>query len=49
MASRKSDLRNRVSPAKAREILRDGEILGKPLTKKSKRFFGVQADRAKRK
>ena len=29
------------SPAKARKILRDGKIRGKPLTPAQKRFFGA--------
>lgn len=32
-----------VSPAKARKILEDGEIDGKPLTEKQRRFFGLIA------
>lgn len=32
-----------VSKAKAKEILRDGEIGGKPLTEAQKGFFGVIA------
>lgn len=29
-----------LTKAKARKILKDKEIMGKPLTKKQKRFFG---------
>ena len=36
-----------VSPEKAKKILRDGEIRGKKLTAKQKRFFGWQAGGAK--
>lgn len=32
-----------VTPAKAKKILKDGKIRGKPLTEKQKRFFGAQA------
>ncbi len=32
-----------VSKAKARKILRDGKIRGKPLTAKQKRYFGLIA------
>lgn len=32
-----------VSRKKARQILRDDEVRGKPLTKKQKRFFGLIA------
>lgn len=32
-----------VSPTKARKILRHGEISGRPLTAKQKRFFGLIA------
>lgn len=35
------------SPAKARKILRDGEVDGRPLTAKQKRFFGAIAGRDK--
>ncbi len=37
-----------VSAAKASKILSDGEINGKPLTAKQKRFFGRLAGGAKR-
>ncbi len=36
-----------VTPAKAREILRDGSVNGKKLTKKQKKFFGRIAGGAK--
>ncbi len=32
-----------VSPAKARKILSDKSIRGKPLTDKQRKFFGVRA------
>lgn len=32
-----------ISKSKAREILRDGTVRGKPLTNKQKRFFGAIA------
>lgn len=31
----------RMSPAKARKILKDGKVHGKPLTAKQRRFFGA--------
>lgn len=37
-----------VSLTKARKILEDGEINGKPLTAKQKKFFGRLAGGAKR-
>ena len=37
-----------MSPTKARKILKDGEIDGKPLTTKQKKFFGRLAGGAKR-
>lgn len=37
------------SPAKAREILRDGSVRGKALTKKQKGFFGARAGSPERK
>lgn len=40
MAKRKS---RTVSPEKARKILEDGEIRGKPLTERQKRFFRARA------
>ncbi len=36
-----------VTPAKAKKILRDGEVHGKPLTEKQKKFFGRIAGGAK--
>lgn len=39
MAKRRSP----VSQSKAKEILRDGTVHGKPLTKKQKAFFGARA------
>lgn len=33
----------KISVAKAKKILRDGKIGGKPLTAKQKRFFGARA------
>lgn len=33
----------RLTRAKAKEILRDGKVHGKKLTKKQKRFFGARA------
>lgn len=38
-----------VSPAKARKILRDGSIRGKPLTKKQRGLFGMCAGKSKKK
>ncbi|MFW6090150.1 MAG: hypothetical protein ACODAB_10380 [Gemmatimonadota bacterium] len=32
-----------VPPEKARKILRDGEVNGKPLTEKQKKYFGAIA------
>lgn len=37
-----------VSAAKAKKILKDGSVDGKPLTEKQKRFFGRIAGGAKR-
>jgi hypothetical protein len=42
MAKRKHN-RAPVSREKAKKILRDGEIRGKPLTARQKRFFGLIA------
>ena len=43
----------KVTQKKAKEILRDGEVGGKPLTKKQKGFFGARAggapDKSKKK
>lgn len=36
-----------VTPAKAREILRDGMVHGRPLTPKQEKFFGRIAGGAK--
>lgn len=33
----------KLTKRKARKILRDGEVHGKPLTKKQKGFFGARA------
>lgn len=33
----------KITPAKAKKILRDKEVRGKPLTAKQKRFFGAIA------
>ncbi len=38
-----------LTKTKAKEILRHGEVHGKPLTKKQKGFFGAMAGGAKRK
>jgi hypothetical protein len=35
--------KKRVSQQKAKKILRHGEVRGKPLTKKQKKFFGAVA------
>lgn len=35
------------SPTKARQILRDGTVHGKPLTGKQERFLGAVAGKAK--
>ena len=37
------------SPAKAREILHDGTVHGKPLTEQQRRFMGARASGAPRK
>lgn len=42
MAGRKG----RVSASKAKEILRHGEVRGKPLSKAQKGFFGARAGNA---
>ena len=39
MAKRK---KKKISRAKARKILHDGSVRGKPLTAKQKRFFGAR-------
>ena len=38
----------KMTPAKARKILRDGKIRGKPLTKKQKAYFGRIAGKSKK-
>lgn len=38
-----------VTPTKARKILRDGKVYGKPLTKDQKGFFGAVAGKQKKK
>lgn len=38
-----------VTPQKAKKILEDGSVHGKPLTKKQKGFFGAQLSALKRK
>lgn len=35
--------KKKLTPEKARKILRDGEINGKPLTEKQRKFFGAIA------
>lgn len=40
---------NAVTPAKAKKILKDGTLHGKPLTDKQRKFFGAIAGRAKKK
>lgn len=40
---RRTKRRVTVSRKKARKILRDGEIRGKPLTKRQRRFFGISS------
>lgn len=47
MAKRKTE-KAPVTPTKAKKILRDGTLNGKPLTKKQKLFFGRIAGGAKR-
>jgi len=37
-----------VTQAKAKKILKDGEVNGKPLTEKQRKFFGRLAGGAKR-
>lgn len=39
----------KLTKAKAKKILRHGEVHGKPLTKKQKGFFGARAGGARRK
>lgn len=43
MAKRPSQRKDAPSPAKAREILRDGTAHGQPLTRKQQGFFGALA------
>lgn len=38
---------SKISPAKAKTILKEGSAKGKPLTKKQKGLFGAAAGRAK--
>jgi len=38
-----------LTPEKARKILRDGKVNGKPLTAKQKRYFGLIAGKGKKK
>jgi hypothetical protein len=38
-----------ISPSKALKILKDGEVKGKPLTKKQKGYFGAKAEGVKKK
>lgn len=39
------DLSKVPSPEKAKKMLKDGKVKGKPLTKKQKRFFGHLSSR----
>jgi hypothetical protein len=49
MATKKpSQRKDAPSPAKAREILRDGTAQGQPLTPKQRGFFGAVAALAKK-
>lgn len=38
----------KLSPTKARKILHDGEVRGKKLTNKQRRFFGAKSRGAKK-
>jgi len=49
MARKSPSKRTSVSPAKACKILKDGTIMGKPLTGKQKGLFGVICGRRKKK
>ena len=40
VSGKRRRLRGGPSPAKARKILHDGKVHGKPLTDKQRRFFG---------
>lgn len=48
MSKTPSQRKDAPSPAKAREILRDGTAQGHPLTGKQKRFFGAVAGQGKK-
>lgn len=48
MAKKPKTQKAPVSPDKARKILKDGEVNGKPLTKRQRAFFGRLAGGAKR-
>jgi len=48
MSKKPSQRKDAPSPAKAREILRDGTAQGQPLTGKQQRFFGAVASGKKR-
>ena len=48
MAKLPSKRKDAPSPAKAREILRDGTAQGHPLTPKQKGFFGALAGKGKK-
>ena len=45
---RKPSSKSKLTPAKARKMLKDGTAQGKPLTKKQKGFFGAVASKAKK-
>lgn len=47
--ARKKNARGVVPPQKAREILHDGKVHGKPLTPKQRRFMGAQVNKGRRK
>lgn len=47
-SSRRTSRNVSISPSKARKILRDGSIRGKPLTERQRRFFGEIASRSRR-
>ena len=40
---------SKINPTKARKILRDGKVRGKPLSKPQRGLFGAAAGRKKRK
>ncbi len=48
MAKKRKTEKAPVSPTKARKILKDGTLNGKPLTDQQKKFFGRIAGGAKR-